>query len=356
MNKSKMYPIIMALLSALLFGASAPLIKMILGEIDPVPLAAFLYLGSGFGLIIFKLIISKIKKEVVNEASLKKTDLPWLVGAIIFGGVLAPIVLMISLKNTPASTASLLLNFECVATTIIALVFFKENIGKQILGAVGLITLASIILSWNSSNQWGFSIASLGIIFACFCWGIDNNFTRNISAKDPFSIVIIKGIAAGLFSLFLSIIMGSSIPNFRIVVIVMLIGFLCYGVSIVLFVFAMRAMGSARTSALFGAAPFIGAILSFVLLGDIPNTMVIIAFPIMITGTILLLKENHNHVHRHEPVVHEHRHNHCDNHHNHEHKEIVGFDPKLEHTHIHAHELQEHSHPHSPDIAHRHSH
>ena len=355
MNKSKFYPIMMALLASLLFGASAPITKILLGQIEPIPLASLLYLGSGLGLLIFQIVNFIIKKQVINEAPLKKKDFLWLLGAIITGGIIAPIILLSSLKITPASTASLLLNFEGVATTIIAIIFFKENTGKQILIAVALIAIASIVLSWDFSNQWGFSIGSLGIILACFCWGIDNNFTRNISSKNPFSIVTIKGIISGLFSLILSTILKNQMSNLKVIIIAMIIGFFCYGLSIVLFVFAMRDLGSTRTSALFGTAPFIGSILSFILLGDIPNGMFFISLPIMIIGAVLLLKEEHQHKHIHEIIQHEHKHNHNDGHHNHEHPgekmNINGY-----HSHLHTHKLIEHSHPHSPDIRHRHAH
>lgn len=355
MNSSKLYPVIMALSAAILFGASSPISKILLGQIEAIPLAALLYLGSGLGLLLFQLINSAIKKQTISEAPLEKKDFKWLLGSIAFGGVIAPIILLISLKITPASTASLLLSFESVATTILAILFFKENAGKQILSAIALITLASILLSWDFKNQWGFSIGALGIIGACLCWGMDNNCTRNISAKNPFSIVTIKGIAAGSFSLLLSLILQKQLPDFKIILIAMLIGFFCYGLSIVLFVLALRDLGSTRTSALFGSSPFIGCILSFILLGDVPNVMFLIAFPIMILGTVLLLKEEHIHMHRHAAIMHEHRHTHNDGHHNHQHTDgqisTNGY-----HSHMHTHEALEHSHPHSPDIHHRHEH
>ncbi|MBK1812243.1 DMT family transporter [Clostridium sp. YIM B02505] len=354
MNKSKIYPVIMALVASILFGASAPITKILLGQIEPVALAAFLYLGSGIGLVVFQLVSLLINRQGISEAPLKKKDLKWLLGAIIAGGVIAPIILLSSLKITPASTASLLLNFESVATTIIAILFFKESAGKQILSAVVLLTLASIILSWDFKNQWGVSIGSLGVVLACFCWGIDNNFTRNISAKNPFTIVTMKGIVAGSFSLVLAKLLNNRIPEFRLVIIAMIIGFFCYGVSIVLFVFAMRHIGSTRTSALFGTAPFIGSILSFILLGDTPNIMFFIALPIMIIGTVFLLREEHQHMHKHEAIEHEHRHNHNDEHHDHEH--IDGSIISGNHSHLHSHELIEHIHSHSPDIHHRHVH
>lgn len=354
-NKSKIYPIIMILSASILFGASAPLTKILLGEIEPIPLASLLYGGSGIGLLIFQFINLMIKKEKVDEAPLMKKDFIWLLGAIVTGGIIAPIVLLSGLKITPASTASLLLNFEGVATTIIAIVFFKENVGKQVLSAVVLITLASIFLSWDFKNQWGLSIGALGIILACICWGIDNNFTRNISSKNPFSIVSIKGVVSGLVSFMLSIILKNNIPDFKIIMIAMVIGFFCYGLSIVLYVFAMRDLGSARTSALYGSAPFVGSILSFILLGDIPSNTFFIALPIMLIGVILLLKEEHFHTHIHEPLQHEHRHKHPDIHHEHGHTDgqaiINGY-----HSHYHTHKLVDHVHAHFPDIHHRHNH
>lgn len=356
MNKSKIYPISQAILASILFGASAPLSKILLGQVEPIPLASLLYIGSGTGLTLLQIFLTVIKKQNIKEAKLKNSDIPWLIGAIAAGGVIAPIILMISLKNTPASTASLLLNFESVATTLIAILFFKESIGKQLWKAIICITLASIALSWDFSNQWGFSLGALGIISACICWGIDNNFTRNISAKNPFTIVTIKGLAAGFFSLFLAFILNNHFPNFKVTLITLILGFICYGLSTVLFVFAIRQLGSARTSALFGTAPFVGAILSFIICGDIPSIMFFVSLPIMIIGTILLLKEEHSHVHNHEVVQHEHKHCHTDCHHNHIHTKEQELSGNGYHTHVHVHEQIEHSHEHAPDIHHRHAH
>lgn len=357
MNKNKLYTMAQALLAALLFGASAPLSKILLGDIEPIPLAAFLYIGSGIGLLLFQVLDRVIRKSNNVEAPLTRKDVPWLVGAVLFGGVTAPILLMSSLRITPASTSSLLLNFEGVATTVIAVFVFKESIGKRVWIAVLLITSASILLSWDFSNKWGFSIGALGIILACFCWGIDNNFTRNISSKNPFSIVTIKGFGAGFFSLFLAIVLGNTIPGIKIILAAMLLGCFSYGVSIVLFVLALRNMGSARTSALFGTAPFIGAILSFLLYSDKPNSMFIAALPIMIIGTILLLKEEHSHKHLHQLLVHEHKHTHTDGHHTHTHTHEDGsIKEGFYHSHVHIHEEMEHEHPHMPDIHHRHEH
>lgn len=355
MNKAKTYPAMQAILAAALFGISTPLAKVLLGNVEPVLLSAFLYLGSGIGLVLFQSVQRLTKKQAKNEASLTRKDIPWLIGAIIFGGVLAPIISMLSLQKTPASTASLLLNFEGVATTLIALIVFKENIGKRVGIAIALITLSSIILSWDFSSHWGISIGALGIILACVCWGIDNNLTRNISSKNPYAIVAVKGLGAGLFSLCLSLLIGNQLPQLKIALLAMILGFFSYGLSIVLFVLAMRNLGSARTSSFFGTAPFIGALLSFIIYRSIPDITFIIAIPIMISGTILLLRDKHEHRHLHEPIIHEHNHNHNDEHHNHIHEGIPN-NMEISHSHVHEHEALEHTHSHMPDINHRHSH
>jgi len=341
-----------ALSAALLFGASAPLSKLLLGEIDPILMASFLYLGSGIGLLLYRFLSRMQKSHLDVEARIDKNELKWLIGAVLVGGVLAPIVLMFSLRNTPASTASLLLNFECVATTVIAVFAFKESVGRRIGSAVVLITSASILLSWDFKGEWGLSIGALGVLLACTLWGIDNNFTRNISAKDPFITVTIKGIGAGLFSMFLAILTRSRFPSFTIMLGAMLLGFLSYGLSIVLFILAMRNLGASRTSAFFGTAPFVGTLLSFFLFQEAPNVLFYLALPIMILGTILILKENHEHKHLHRSFEHEHRHKH-DEHHRHSHE---GSTEDLEHSHFHVHEEFGHSHPHTPDIHHRHAH
>ncbi|MCL5020554.1 MAG: DMT family transporter [Bacteroidetes bacterium] len=261
--QSKKTAIIYILISTLLFGASAPLAKLLLGAIQPVMLAALLYLGSGFGLLIYKLILHAFGRKAGREAGMKRGDFPWLIGSVLAGGVGAPVVLMFSLKSTPASTASLLLNFEGVATALIAGFAFHEAIGKRIWLAVALITTASIILSLNVTGSWGFSIGSLGILGACFLWGIDNNFTRNISLKNPLDIVIVKGIAAGSFSFVLALTVGNRLPGFHATLFSLALGLLSYGLSIVFFILAMRDLGSARTSAYFASAPFIGMAISY---------------------------------------------------------------------------------------------
>jgi drug/metabolite transporter (DMT)-like permease len=246
MKSNRSIPVIQALLAAFLFGASAPLSKLLLGEIPPVLLAALLYLGSGFGLLIVKLVEKKAHNEQ-KEARLERSDWPWLVGAILAGGVIAPIMLMISLRHTPAATTSLLLNFEGVATTMIAVIFFKEAIGRRAWWAIGLITLASILLSTDFTSKWGFSLSALGVVAACVMWGVDNNLTRNISAKDPLVIVAVKGLGAGLVSLIIAAALGNTFPSPGVTLLALLLGSLSYGLSIFLFVHAMRELGAGRT-------------------------------------------------------------------------------------------------------------
>jgi drug/metabolite transporter (DMT)-like permease len=336
--------ILQALLAAMFFGASAPIAKLLLGDVPPVLMAAFLYLGSGAGISIVKLAQRLTSKQ--TEAGIRPPDVKWLAGAIIAGGVLAPIVLMVSLQNTPASTASLLLNFEGVGTTLIALLFFRESVSRRALGAISVITLAGIFLSTNFSGGFGLSFGALGVILACVLWGLDNNFTRSISAKDPLTIVAWKGLVAGTFSLFLGLFLGQRLPPFMIALGILVLGFICYGLSTMLFIYSMRGLGAARTSALYGTAPLAGVVLSFLIFNDPITLLLIFSAALMAAGALLLANEEHAHFHIHMPVVHEHRHDH-DEFHTHSHTEQP-------HSHEHDHPLTEHEHGHMPDIHHRH--
>ncbi|HEY5271410.1 MAG TPA: EamA family transporter [Anaerolineales bacterium] len=352
--RPQFYPALQALFAAVLFGASAPLSKLLLGEVQPVPLAAFLYLGSGTGAFLMLLFQGLRSGGRPVEAHLSRGDLPWLGGALLAGGIGAPIVLLLGLERTPASTASLLLNFEGVATTLIAVSFFKESIDRRITWAIGLVTLASILLTWTGGN-WDFSLGALGIVGACFLWGLDNNFTRHISAKNPLIIVGVKGLGAGTFSLVLCLLIQQQLPALNIVLLAMLLGSISYGISIQLFIVAMRSMGAARTSTLFGIAPIVGVVLSLVLLREKPQTMFWAALPVMLAGAWLMLTENHSHQHIHESLQHNHRHSHLDKHHIHVCQEDVPL-VNGSHTHEHRHESLEHEHAHTPDLHHRHKH
>jgi drug/metabolite transporter (DMT)-like permease len=336
--------ILQALLAALFFGASAPVSKLLLGDVPPVLMAAFLYLGSGTGISLIKLYQRLTSNQ--KEAGIKSPDIKWLAGAIISGGILAPIILMISLKNTPASTASLLLNFEGVGTTLIALFFFRESISRRALLAIFAITLASIFLSTNFQSGFGFSLGALGVLLACILWGVDNNFTRNISAKDPLTIVAWKGLVAGTFSLFLGLILGQRLPASATILSILLLGFISYGLSTMLFIYSMRGLGAARTSALYGTAPLAGVLLSILIFKDPITFLFGIAMVLMVAGALLLANEEHAHFHIHMPVLHEHRHQHDEFH---EHDEV-----DVTHSHEHEHSRTEHEHGHMPDIHHRH--
>ena len=342
-----------AALAAILFGASAPLAKLLLGEIQPIPLAALLYLGSGIGMLLFRAVRNRAMPKGEAEARINRADLPWLTGAILTGGVAAPIVLLFGLRNTPAATASLLLNFEGAATMLIAGVFFREAIGRRVGVAIACVTGASILLSWPSQGEWDISLGALGILVACILWGLDNNFTRNISAKDPTSIVMIKGLAAGSFSLALAVFLGQGFPGAVAILSGLLLGSVSYGLSIMLFVSAMRALGAVRTSALFSVAPFVGAALSLLIFRDNLGASMLIALPLMVIGAALLIGEDHAHVHLHIASTHEHRHSHDDDHHTHGHDDLsVGAIHSL----AHHHPSVNHAHAHTPDIHHRHEH
>ncbi|MBI5825235.1 MAG: DMT family transporter [Chloroflexi bacterium] len=350
MKSSNLPFVLQALTAAIFFGASAPFAKLLLGDISPVYLAAFLYLGSGTGISLLKLGQRITRPAQQMEAGIKKADIKWLAGAIISGGVMAPIVLMVSLQNTPASTASLLLNFEGVGTTLIALLFFKEAISRRAWMAILVITLASIFLSTNFSEGFGLSIGALGIILACVLWGLDNNLTRNISGKDPLVIVAWKGLAAGTFSFILATLLGNSLPSFTSIALTMGLGFISYGMSTMLFILSMRGLGAARTSALFGTAPLAGVLLSILIFSDSPSISYIFAGILMIGGALLLINEDHSHLHVHTPLLHEHSHKHDDPAHNHD-STTIGA-----HSHEHEHPAEEHEHDHMPDIHHRHEH
>jgi drug/metabolite transporter (DMT)-like permease len=337
--------IFQALLAALFFGASAPLSKLLLGEVSPVLMAAFLYLGSGTGISLVKL--SQRIRSSPKEARIRRPDVGWLAGAIIAGGIIAPIILMVSLQYTAASTASLLLNFEGVATTLIALFFFRESISRQAFAAIIAITFASIFLSTNpQASNFRFSLGALGVLLACTMWGLDNNFTRNISAKDPLTIVAWKGLVAGTFSLFLSLFLGQQLPALRSILGILLLGFISYGLSTMLFIYSMRGLGASRTSALYGTAPLAGVILSILIFHDPITWSFVVAAILMVAGALILSGEEHAHFHIHMPVVHEHRHTH-DEFHGHDEANVT-------HSHEHEHPRTEHEHGHMPDIHHRH--
>jgi len=349
----KLNPRFYAIIAAALFGASAPFSKLLLGEIPPLQLAGLLYIGSGIFLLLLKFLQIALFKRGA-EAGLKKADLPWLLGAVVSGGFLAPVALMYGLSVTPAATASMLLNFEAAATTLLAALFFREQIGRRVVVALSLLTLACLVLAFDAAGKFGFSFGALIVLLACVLWGADNNFTRNISSKDPMVIVIVKGIGAGSFSFVLSLLTGSHLPALSHASLALAVGGLCYGVSLLLFIIALRDLGSARASALISSAPFMGAAISFLIYQQMPTMQFWISVPCMLAGILLLFNESHVHAHGHEATVHDHMHMHSDEHHRHEHGQNDAG--AQEHRHEHRHDAIVHVHNHAPDIGHRHAH
>lgn len=341
-----------ALLAAALFGASTPLAKALLGGIEPMLLAGLLYAGSGLGLGTW-LLLRRLRGRVVTESPLRARDLPWLGGAIASGGILGPILLMVGLQSTPAATASLMLNLESVLTALIAWTVFRENVDRQVVLGMLLIVGGGVVLSWTGDGALQIPWGTLAIAGACLCWAIDNNLTRAVSGGDPMQIAALKGGVAGLVTISIALIRGTSSPDAMHLAGAALVGFAGYGISLLLFVVALRHVGTARTGAYFSTAPFVGAALSLLLFHEQPGLAFWIAGLLMAIGVWLHVTESHGHDHEHEALAHEHRHRH-DAHHQHEH--AVPWDGKEPHAHPHVHTPMRHSHPHFPDLHHRHRH
>ena len=348
LNRPGRIGILFALLSAALFGSSTPLAKLLLGSVSPWMMAGLLYLGAGVGLSFIHLSRRALGLPRV-EAPLRRSDLPWLALVIGTGGVLGPLLLMFGLLRTPASGASLLLNLEGLATMTIAWVVFHENVDRRLLLGAAAILAGALLLSWQgeASFNWG----AVLIAAACLCWGIDNNLTRKLSSADPVQIALIKDSVAGIVNTGLALVQANALPHVRTIAAVSLVGLLGYGVSLVFFVLGLRDLGTARTGAYFSLAPFVGAILSVLLLHDPVSWRLFVAGVLMAVGLWLHLSERHEHEHVHEALEHEHKHVH-DEHHQHKHRPE---DPAGEpHTHAHRHEPVTHTHSHYPDLHHRH--
>jgi drug/metabolite transporter (DMT)-like permease len=344
-----------ALAAAALFGASTPFAKLLLESTPPQLLAGLLYLGSGAGLF---LVWARGRRSIkaVRETALARHDVLWLVGAIGFGGVFGPLLLMLGLVRTPASGASLLLNLEGVFTALIAWFVFRENFDRRIALGMLAIVAGGIVLSWEGRLSWGGSAGPLAVSGACLCWGIDNNLTQKVSAGDPVQIAMLKGLAAGSVNTAIALFGGANWPPVSDIIGALSLGFLSYGVSLVLFVLALRQLGTARTGAYFSTAPFVGAVLSLAMFHERPTPFLLYAATLMAIGVWLHLTERHEHEHRHQAMEHDHVHVH-DEHHRHPH---VPSDPPITdpipHTHRHRHEPLVHAHAHYPDIHHRHDH
>ncbi|MEK6711837.1 MAG: DMT family transporter [Nitrospinota bacterium] len=340
--------------AALLFGAGTPMAKLLLGSVPPLLLAALFYLGSGLGLGMVLLVRARWKgREGMREAPLRLPDAPWLAGAILSGGVVGPVLLMAGLSVTPASAASLLLNLEGVFTALLAWFVFRENFDRRIALGMAAIVLGGGVLSWEGGPKWGGPAGPLAIGGACLAWGIDNNLTRRVSAGDPVQIACLKGLVAGAVNGGLAWAGGMQRPDPATLASALAVGFFGYGLSLVLFVLALRHLGTARTGAYFSLAPFIGSGVALLILREPLSMGFAAAALLMGWGVWLHLTERHEHLHKHEEMEHEHWHEH-DGHHQHEHP--PGVDSQGPHSHWHRHGRLVHSHPHYPDLHHRHSH
>lgn len=347
-------PVLAALASAMLFGLSTPLAKVLVDELPPVALAGLLYLGSGVGLLTWRWWKQRrTATTTVQEAPLVRADWGWMTGAILAGGVIAPVLLMLGLERTSGSAAALLLNLEGVFTALLAWFVFHENVDRRIAVGFFLIAGGGVLLSWEGAPAGGLPLGVLLVAAACLGWAVDNNLTQRVSGSDPVQVAGIKGLAAGCVNLTLAAALGWQPEALLSVCAALILGFLGYGVSLSLFVWSLRHLGTARTGAYFSVAPFFGAAIALLIFAERPGALFWVAAVMMAIGVWLHITERHAHLHRHERLVHTHAHRH-DEHHQHEHEEP--WDGSEPHTHAHEHVPLVHSHPHYPDLHHRHRH
>lgn len=343
-----------ALSAAVLFGASTPLAKWLLHDIPPLLLAGLLYAGSGLGLLIVLILRpGRLTTDTVSRVAFNWRERGWLAAAVVAGGITAPVLLLLGLARLGAAQASLLLNLEGVFTALLAWFVFRENVDRRV--AIGLlaIVLGGIVLSWDPTSLTQWSSGAVFVAAACGCWAIDNNLTRKIATHNALLIACVKGLAAAVVNLTLALMSGAHWPGLTITCGALAVGFLGYGVSLSLFVVALRQLGAARTGAYFSLAPFIGAALALPLFAEPVSAALLIAGAMMGLGVWLHLTEHHAHEHAHEPLDHEHSHRH-DEHHQHEH--LFDWDGREPHSHPHRHGTLVHSHAHYPDIHHQHRH
>jgi drug/metabolite transporter (DMT)-like permease len=340
--------IVYALASAALFGASTPLAKLLIADAAPLVVAGLLYLGSGVGLLAWLLLRTPSARSKLSGA-----DLPWLAAAIVLGGIAGPALLMHGLTRTEGATASLLLNLEAVFTACLAWLVFRENVDRRVLAGMAAIVAGGVVLGWAELPRAGGLTGPALIAAACLAWALDNNLTRRVAGGDAVTIACAKGLVAGGANLALGLYQGAALPGASAVAFAGAVGLFGYGISLVLFVVALRHLGTARTGAYFSVAPFFGAVLALLLLNESPSAAFWIAGALMAAGVWLHVTERHEHQHFHERMAHTHEHVH-DEHHRHEH--APGWDGHEPHSHEHQHAAMRHSHPHYPDLHHRHAH
>ena len=335
MEQNKLKAIMFAFLAAVFYAINVPISKVLLQHVGPTTMAALLYLGAGIGIGMMSLVN---KKDREKAESLTKADLPYIVGMIVLD-IVAPIFLMFGISYGSSANASLLGNFEIVATTVIALILFKEAVTKRLWLAIGLITLSSILLSFEGTDSFHFSYGSLLVIMATVCWGLENNCTRELSSKSTYQIVMLKGLCSGLGALAIALIKKESFPGFGYIAIALALGFVAYGLSIFMYVRAQNVLGAAKTSAYYAVNPLIGALLAFVFLSESLSWMYVIALIVMVIGSALVVVDTlirqHDHEHQHTFT-----HTHGGSTHTH----------TVRHSHVHKHYLTEEKHRHGHAI------
>ena len=344
--KTKNLATFFAILAALLYAINIPFSKLLLTQVEPTMMAGLLYLGAGAGLFLY----GKLAGEREKGDPLTKAELPYAIGMVVLD-IAAPILLMLGLRYTDSANASLLNNFEIVTTSLIALCVFKEVLSKRLTFAIILVTAASVALSFEGRESLKFNAGSLLVLGAACCWGLENNCTRMLSSKSSVQITTIKGIFSGLGSLLIALTIGEKMPGILWILLVLLLGFVAYGLSINFYIKAQKELGAAKTSAYYSVAPFLGVLFGMLFLGERPGIQFYVGLAIMIGATVLMVKDTislqHTHEHTH---VHTHEHHHGELVHTHEHTHI--------HSHTHVHESEEgtHTHTHNLNDAHEHEH
>jgi len=335
MEQNKLKAIMFAFLAAVFYAINVPISKVLLQHVGPTTMAALLYLGAGIGIGMMSLFN---KKDREKAESLTKAELPYIVGMIVLD-IAAPIFLMLGISYGSSANASLLGNFEIVATTVIALILFKEAVTKRLWLAIGLITLSSILLSFEGTDSFHFSYGSLLVIMATVCWGLENNCTRELSSKSTYQIVMLKGLCSGLGALVIALVKKESFPGIGYIAIALALGFVAYGLSIFVYVRAQNVLGAAKTSAYYAVNPLIGSLLAFVFLSESLSWMYVIALIVMVIGSALVVVDTlirqHDHEHQHTFT-----HSHGGSTHTH----------TVRHSHIHKHYLTEEKHRHRHSI------
>jgi drug/metabolite transporter (DMT)-like permease len=331
-------------LAAVLFGATTPLAAELAGNTSAPVLAGLLYLGAALA------VAGPVARQGLDLRSL---GAGWrnLAAAVVAGGFLGPLLLVAGLARTPPATASLLLNLELVATVVLAAVVFHEHIGSKVAAGAGLVVVSGMALGWSGEPQ--LRLGAVLVVAACACWGVDNCVTASLDQISPAAITLVKGIVAGTTNLVLGLAIGGDLPGLLETTAALVVGMVGYGASITLWVRGARGLGAARGQLVFSAAPFVGVVVSWTVLGDDVRPVELITLVIVAAGVALVVGSDHAHDHRHQRLVHDHEHRHDDDHHDHTH---LGVDAGLVHAHPHEHRELVHAHPHVPDLHHRHDH